>query len=579
MFRDEFSAELDYLFQRCEALGLERPAMAPLMGRRADPAVTRLLEGLAFSFARVRQRLDDDLPEVIHPLIDALCPEALRPIPSATVMQLIASPKMISKQVAKSGSTFSAPPKDGVACVFRSTMDCELSPMRLLEVAIAAPSRTSVRLRFELFEGTELVAALPHVLRLFFADSLPGALLARSRLLRHTNVCVARTPNGVTLELGRPTQGSPDAASAVDRTGLSSGALSFLRLRDSFAFPSSGAFIEISGVDALASLDPKASSFDIVFELSEPLPKGVALDTRNVLIHAVPAVNVFRAAPVKTRLYPDLRSCPVRLPDELPEAHLFAIERVSLVDATLRCEVLAPWARFSPPNLNRAGRDAVMYEVHRSPSVFGARLDLNLSFVAEGDAACKLHENATIEIETLATHGARAAELAIGDVCVATSGSPAGVTFSNVTPVTQACSPMLASDHLWNLFGFLKASLPMVTDTEYLATVLALANIPALADWPGAKPSASRFLPLVGATRRREHATSGALLGLGASVRLDVDVQAFAGEGELDVFGDRVAALLASTMRRKECLDVTLADARGASLVAYPRVWGTRDGL
>lgn len=68
----------------------DRAAMLNLdrVGTR-DPYVERLFEGFAFLTGRIRQKLDDDFPELTEGLVNMLWPHYLRMIPSLTVLELI----------------------------------------------------------------------------------------------------------------------------------------------------------------------------------------------------------------------------------------------------------------------------------------------------------------------------------------------------------------------------------------------------------------------------------------------------------------------------------------------------------
>jgi|GEM_PF-2196483 len=586
MLSDAFKAEIDYLIQLCEELGTREPALAPVLGRGADPAVTRLVEGLAFAFGRLRQRLDDDLPEIIHPVLDNLCPEILRPLPSATVMELAASPKMMSRHVVKAGSTFAARPIDGISCLFRSAADCEVAPWRLAAVDVAGPDRRAVRLRLDLFDGAELAASLPSTLRLFFALPLAAALSARSFFLRATSSVMARSPSGPRVELASPTAAALHAFTAGEAAPLA-GAAAFLDVRDYFAFPQRFAFIDIPETNRLAALGPETRSIELELALREPLPRGLPLDVTSIALHAVPAVNVFRPpSPLSVPLSGDRRRCRLQFGEDLEGAAIYAVEHVALVSRGLQSTPAMPWARFFPPHASRDayegagpdGRTPIRYEVRRSASVIGAELDVSLAFDAPGEPDWIFDDMLTADVQVLATNGTRAAGVGLGDVCLSTSTSPSLVTFRNLSPVTRAIAPVLDGDRAWRFFRFLKSNLPSVTEPSALSSLLALANLPAVAEWPDAKPGPTTFAPLVGVDRRRMKATARDELHLGASIRVVVDGRRFNGAADIDLFGEILAPLLASTIRPHEWIDLTVADTAGATF-AYPRAHGTRRGL
>jgi type VI secretion system protein ImpG len=577
VFRDEFKAEVDYLFQLCEELGQREPSLAPILGRGADPSVTRLVEGLAFSFGRLRQRLDDDMPEIIHPVIDNLCPEILRPIPSGTIVELTPSPKMMSRQIVRAGSTFASRPIDGASCFFRSSTDCEVSPWVLRRVEVASPERRSVTLSLELFGGTELAAAVPKALRLFLAHPIAAAVEARAFLLRSARRVVVRSPESDAAVTLPPPVATPFGAARGASEAMLPSAAAFLALRDYFVFPQSFAFVELPGFDAVADLGAGVRRLELELELSEPVPKGIVLDLSTVLLHAVPALNVFRPSKLSIQLGGDKRRCHVRFEDELADAHVYSVENVALVSRGLRSTPIEPWARFFPPRLDGDAGD-VRYEVHRTPSVLGSRLDVSLTFAADGVDRF-LADKLAAEIEVLATNGERASSVGLGDVCLPTAMSPSLVSFRNITAVTRSAAPPIAGDRLWRFYRFAKANLAALTETETLASVLALANVPAQDHWPEAKPGAEAFVPLLGASRQRSCSPDRDELRSGAVVRLQLDARRFTGAGDLRLFAEVVAPLLAASVSVNEWIELVLVDAAGQTVARSPRMYGARVGL
>src|SRR5687767_9308583 len=88
MFSKYYQNELSYLREMGRDFGLANPAIAGLLSERgADPDVERLLEGFCFLTARIRERLDAGVPEIVHGLVDLLVPQYLRPIPAASIVE------------------------------------------------------------------------------------------------------------------------------------------------------------------------------------------------------------------------------------------------------------------------------------------------------------------------------------------------------------------------------------------------------------------------------------------------------------------------------------------------------------
>lgn len=80
-----FREELDYLRQLSKLLATEKPHLARFLAEKdADPDIERLLEGVAFLTGNLRQKIEDEFPELTHGLIKMLWPNYLRPVPAMT---------------------------------------------------------------------------------------------------------------------------------------------------------------------------------------------------------------------------------------------------------------------------------------------------------------------------------------------------------------------------------------------------------------------------------------------------------------------------------------------------------------
>lgn len=566
MFRDEFEAEIDHLYQLCAELGRAQPDLAPILGRNADPSVSRLVEGLAFSFGQLRQRLDDDLPEIAHPVLENLCAELLRPLPSRTVMALTPSAsKLLSRTTLKAGTAFGTRPIDGVACTFESTTYVDITPWSIAKLEVAG---ASVRIELEAFPGVDLASVLPPRLVLFLAHPVAAALEARDLFVRRTRDVVARTPGSdATVSLGPPRAWRP-AREGTDAPI----ARAFLDLRDYFTFPQGYAYVEVPDLARVRALGDRLAQLELIFELDAPVPRGIVLDRKTVLLHAVPARNVFRVPDLRIPLRGDRQRCDVR--PAVPGAQVYAVRDVALVNQGLQKLRVEPWARFF--GLRSGENTEVRYEVRRVPSVIGNAVDVSLSF-SGGPPSFRREEQVAAEVSLLATHGERAASLGLGEVNVRTSASPSLVTFENVTPVTRTAAPPLDGDYLWQVYRLFKTTMASLTDD--LGEVLALANLAARERWPGAKAGAKSFAPLLRVVRTRDRSTVRDELHAGALVTLVIDAGRFDGPGDIHLFGELVSALLATTLHPRHWLELTITDAAGAKLAIYPRAGGTRLGL
>src|SRR5262249_57417110 len=120
MFNKYYQDELSYLRELGREFAAAYPAIAPLLAERGgDPDVERLLEGVAFLTGRVRQKLDDELPQAIQGIAQMLFPEIVRPVPSGAILELTPLPTVLRERlVVPAGTEFASVKVDGTACLF-----------------------------------------------------------------------------------------------------------------------------------------------------------------------------------------------------------------------------------------------------------------------------------------------------------------------------------------------------------------------------------------------------------------------------------------------------------------------------
>src|SRR5258708_16803797 len=88
VFNKYYQDELLFLREMGREFSRANPDAAPFLAEAgSDPDVERLLENFAFLTGRLRQKLDDELPELTHALLETFFPHYLRPTPSLAIVQ------------------------------------------------------------------------------------------------------------------------------------------------------------------------------------------------------------------------------------------------------------------------------------------------------------------------------------------------------------------------------------------------------------------------------------------------------------------------------------------------------------
>src|ERR1700709_773112 len=170
-----YEAEMRYLRDAGKEFAQAFPDRARMLnidrvGER-EPHVERLFEGFAFLVGRLRQKLDDELPELTEGLVSMLWPHYLRMIPSLSILEITPTEGSLqSHEVLAAGLEVLADPilvdKESVECVYRTTQAVDLYPVKLIEANAHAreDGRSVIRLRLEL--QPQIPRAQMHIPRL-----------------------------------------------------------------------------------------------------------------------------------------------------------------------------------------------------------------------------------------------------------------------------------------------------------------------------------------------------------------------------------------------------------------------------
>ena len=131
-FNHYYQSELTALRQLGRRFAERSPALAPFLGEAGrDPDVERLLEGFAFLTGRLRQKLDDELPELSHSLMHLLWPNYMRPLPALSILQFDPLQQSGPAQRIPRDTPVESKPIDDVCCRFRTCYPTDVLPLDL----------------------------------------------------------------------------------------------------------------------------------------------------------------------------------------------------------------------------------------------------------------------------------------------------------------------------------------------------------------------------------------------------------------------------------------------------------------
>ena len=361
-----------------------------------DPHVSRLLEGVAFMAARIRQKLDDEFPELTNGLLGTLYPHLLAPFPSAAIVQFDPPAGLDDMFRLPVGTVLEMEQVEGENCLFRTTQEVELWPIALRRAELGGRPLVA--------PNTRLSAGSASCLRLVIESLDPGRSLAdlgfdRLRLcLRGQSQQAAALYQllfsdlvGVALADHTADQAAvvlgPDAVKPVGFApgevmlpGLSPGLAGHQLLTEFLAFPAKFLFFDLTGLSAKL-LRGAGSQLEVFFYFKRHAPElapYIAADS--LALGCAPAVNLFeqRAEPVPLThesaeylVVPDMRRFATR--------EVFSVDRVQLVEGGKPPRpVAAFWGDHHPSD---SGQPALFWTATRRAAGSQEPTEVTLSVV------------------------------------------------------------------------------------------------------------------------------------------------------------------------------------------------------
>jgi len=478
-----FQDELSYLRELGVLFAKANPSLAGFLAREAeDPDVERLLESFAFLTARLRQRVDDELPELSRDLLQLIYPQLLMPIPPMTVVAFEQKPGEAGTVIeAPRNTRVASQTVNGVSCVFTTRYRVPVHPFKVSAVRVdnrAASARLSIDLT-----ATDRVDA-PSLdgepLRLHFtSDREPH--VARALFLwltRHARSVELEIEDGQTTTLGpeviRPVGGGvgDDVIPAPAR-----GFVGFRMLQEYLAIPSKFLFVDVDCFRGLDKTD--ARKFTLHVNTGRPFPGDVRVQTYHVVANASPAVNVF-----ETDSYPLAISrarSQYRVVPTIEEQTIYRVDQaIGYVRGSNRRIHYSPFEAFAHDRKGATSPRHYFKTIPR-PSVLRETLEIYITFV-DGETHAIDPEADSVSLRVTASNGPVAHLLTAGMVNMPTGNTPSGLAVNNVATVTAEVPPPLTDREQWALLSSLARNFNSIVDVDRLRGVLTTFDFRARSD-------------------------------------------------------------------------------------------------
>lgn len=540
-----FREELAFLKEQGKEFTEIYPQLSRFLhGRNTDPDVERLLEGFAFLTARLREKVEDEFPELTHSIINMLWPNYLRPVPSMSIVAFYPA-KISEKQIVKRGIQLDSKAIMGTKCHFRTCRDVDLYPLECTDVT-AEHTREATTIMLSMLLSGDIAAADAGLDDLRFY--LGGDKYSSQMLYLWLNHYLQK----ITIRINDAEVVLPKDAFCVvgfDReqsllpypTNVYDG---YRILQEYLSFPEAFHFFDIKKIGKVLPQSLKGR-FTVQFHFAKTLPADVRVRQESFSLYCTPIVNLFEhdSDPI------DLngRKSEYRIaPSSRYPAHyeIFSVDSVAGWQDTSQNgqrirgskRTYASFESFQHEVERANGRKALYYRTRVKNSIRGDGFDSFISFI-RGDETQSVEVDEAISVRLTCTNRLLPLELGIGDINKSTDTSPPFAEFSNITVPSQSLRPVLDGSLLWTLISNLSLNYLSLLSKEALSCVLRAYDFRALVDRQAERVARLRLEGIVKIESRPVDKVFRGMSIRGLQSTLSIDQNGFSSEGELYLFG------------------------------------------
>ncbi|MGO3532072.1 type VI secretion system baseplate subunit TssF [Pseudomonas helleri] len=549
-FNHYYQSELTALRQLGSRFAERSPALAPFLGQAGrDPDVERLLEGFAFLTGRLRQKLDDELPELSHSLMHLLWPNYMRPLPAFSLLQFEPLDRPGPALRVERETRVASKPIDGVSCQFRTCYPTDVLPLALVELKHSVNAQgTLLSLRLNMTCDGHLGELALSRLRLHLAGERYVSQMLYLGLLRHLHgvTVVPLDGNGKALEASDnlaftldPTCVQP--VGFAEEEALIPYPLNTFRgyryLQEYFAFQDKFLFVDLSGLERLGTLPEdtlkQVRGLELRFDIRQSNAQRLRPTLDNVKLYCTPIVNLFQHDAMPVRLdgkQDEYLLMPSRL--ALEHCAVFSVDSVTgwRVDGT-GSQRYVPFESFEHDPSFDVAVEQTHYSVRQRTALLHEGLDTYLSFGTRQPEAGE-----TLSIELTCTNQNLPRRLGQGDICLPCEGTPEFLVFRNIGPVTPSYAPPLNRDFLWKLISNMSLNYLSLANVDALKVILETYDLPRYYDEHAERVSKNLLNGLKSIRHEHVDRLHRGLPLRGLRTELTVDTQGYVGDGDLFVF-------------------------------------------
>jgi type VI secretion system protein ImpG len=480
----------DYYIQELNSLRVEgaefakkNPGLSSYLAKEGqDPDVERMLEGFAFLTGRLRQKFDEELPEVSHNLVQLLWPNYIRPIPSYTIVQFDPIKNDLKNQtVPKEMNILSKPSSEGIVCKFRTCYETKVMPLDLKEVQyLTYGQKSHLELDLKMNVAGSLADLSFETLRLFLGGSKFMAkelYLYLDRYVDKIEIIVKGQDQSILDTVSLTKRSISPVGFNVTETIVPQPRNVFdgyVMLQEFFSYPDKHLFVDINDLNIIESLSgdllSQSKEFTLKFYFSKRLSTAQLPTKDDFHLYCTPAINLFEsdAVPIrKTEMEDEYLLTPSELKKE--QSEVFSVENVrGWIPSKNAYQDYFPFESFG--HIDEEG-EYYSERVKLNDNI--QKTDTYIRFASSGGMFDDLeHNSATVSVKMICTNKDMPATLHLGDVSVCDPLSASDLKFSNITIPSISYPPPIGGDFLWKVISNMSLNYLSLNNIKTLKMIL-----------------------------------------------------------------------------------------------------------
>lgn len=482
-FNDYYKEELTSLRTLGAEFSKKNPGLSTYLSKEGqDPDVERLLEGFSFLTGRLKQQLDQELPEVAHTLVQLLWPNYIRPIPSYSIIQYSPIKNTVNNiKIKRNTEVLSKNKSDSLQCKFRTTYDTIVMPLELVDVNyFIHGKKSSLELKMDMTTSGTLADLIFNNLRMYLSGS---KFIAQDLYLFLTNY-IEEIEISVEDEEEKSIINFSIDKKSIAPVGFNSLETmtpyplnvfdGYILLQEFFCFKDKYLFLDVMNLNKISDISDeilsKSRSFKIKINFSKRFMHAKTLKKEHFSLYCTPIINLFETDTVPIRKNQEQDEFLI-VPSELDKNHseIFSIEKVrGWIPSKNIYQDYLPFESFE-----HLDDDNEYYSSRIKLSIDGERTNTYLRFASSENHNSLIKTNATVSVKILCTNRDLPSNLLLGDICVANALSNSeNLSFKNITIPSVSYPPPIAGDFLWRIISNMSLNYLSLDNVKSFRTIL-----------------------------------------------------------------------------------------------------------